>query len=154
MDDKAIKYRLVGYEGDSIYRLLAPDGKIIRYTNVYFQEKRPAVIINLTSISVRPEQLTQEPVTRDSLFSDAGGRITKQRRRKYIPEIYKKPELVDLYPILIIQPPHVPATGAIGAQPPAAEVIHDTIRINTTSRNRPITRSLGRHPDIILLSEL
>jgi hypothetical protein len=57
VDDKAIKYRLVGYEGDSIYRLLAPDGKIIRCTNVHFQEKRPAVIIDSTSIPVGPERL-------------------------------------------------------------------------------------------------
>jgi hypothetical protein len=55
VDDKIIKYRLVGYEEDSIYRLLILNKKIVRYINVYFQEKRPAVIINSTPIFIGPE---------------------------------------------------------------------------------------------------
>jgi hypothetical protein len=36
VDDKTIKYRLIGYEKDSIYRLLAPNNKIVQYINIYF----------------------------------------------------------------------------------------------------------------------
>jgi hypothetical protein len=39
-DDKAILCHLVGYEGNSIYRLLGPDGQIIRSSNVHFEERR------------------------------------------------------------------------------------------------------------------
>jgi hypothetical protein len=47
VDDKAFKCRLIGYEGNSIYRLLTPSGTIIRSSNVHFQEKRPALEENL-----------------------------------------------------------------------------------------------------------
>jgi hypothetical protein len=77
VDDKAIKYRLVGYEEDNIYYFLAPNEKIVRYINVYFQEKRPAVVIDSTFIFIGPERLIRKPVIRDSLFSDAGGRVIK-----------------------------------------------------------------------------
>ena len=60
------------------------------------------MVINLISISVGPERLIRKPVIRDSLFSDIEDRIIKQQRREYIPEIYKKSELIDLYLILII----------------------------------------------------
>ena len=55
MDDKIIKYRLISYEGDSIYRLLTPNNKIIQYINIYFQKKRPAVVIDSIFIFIEPE---------------------------------------------------------------------------------------------------
>jgi hypothetical protein len=36
VDDKTIKYRLISYEGNLIYRLLTPSGAIIRSLNVHF----------------------------------------------------------------------------------------------------------------------
>jgi hypothetical protein len=77
VDDKAIKYRLVDYEENNIYRFLVPNKKIIWYINVYFQEKRPVVIIDSTPIFIEPERLIRKSIIRDSFFFDTEGRITK-----------------------------------------------------------------------------
>ena len=39
LDPRAIKCRLLGYEGNSIYRLLTPDNKVVRHSSVHFDER-------------------------------------------------------------------------------------------------------------------
>jgi transposase InsO family protein len=39
LDPRAIKCRLLGYEGNHIYRLLSPNGKVIRHSSVHFDER-------------------------------------------------------------------------------------------------------------------
>lgn len=39
-DIKAIKCKLIGFEGTTIFRLLMPNGKVIRWNNVYFDEPK------------------------------------------------------------------------------------------------------------------
>jgi hypothetical protein len=41
LQDRAEEGKLVGYDGDSIYRILLPDGKIIRGSNVHIDERIP-----------------------------------------------------------------------------------------------------------------
>ncbi|KAK1775662.1 hypothetical protein QBC45DRAFT_334782, partial [Copromyces sp. CBS 386.78] len=37
IDEKAVKYTLIGFEGHTVYKLLIPNKRVIRLTNVHFK---------------------------------------------------------------------------------------------------------------------
>jgi Reverse transcriptase (RNA-dependent DNA polymerase)/gag-polypeptide of LTR copia-type len=45
LEDKALKGKLIGFEGESLYRILLPNGNIVRGKNVHIVEKKPAAAI-------------------------------------------------------------------------------------------------------------
>ena len=68
---------------------------------MYFQEKRPAVILNLKPVIIGPlPLLIRELVIRDFFFSDTEGRQTKQHRRikDSVKKNFKNNKLINIRP--------------------------------------------------------
>ena len=50
MDDKIIKYILIGFKGYTVYKLLIPNRSIIKLNNVYFEIEKAFVKRGITEV--------------------------------------------------------------------------------------------------------
>ena len=73
-DSKATPCVLLGYEGESIYRLLSQDGKIFRSSTVIFEENHFMEASNHKNLRLNANKRASDPTT------DVGENVTKRHR--------------------------------------------------------------------------
>lgn len=144
-DVKAIKCKLLGFESSTIYRLLTPQGKVIHWNNVHFDEpkpnlKRPAEIEPEISYriphmkAVTTTSLTPTPQYVGASSSD-GGELELE-----IPSDDQSPLPASLSTEINSMTSRSPS--------PSSQLTFDTEHVGVPSAEPHLSRTQRRHPDL------
>ena len=133
LQDRADEGKLVGYDGDSIYRILLPDGKIIRGSNVHIDERIPPGYVPRGKRKDRSDVDSGESLRESS--DESLQHLAK--RFKFIPTFQAMVEDSDDDDDAILKEPHIEPQGR--RAPPQhlrTEAYEDMVRTTLSPSNQ------------------
>lgn len=144
-DVKAIKCKLLGFESSTIYRLLTPQGKVIRWNNVHFDEPKPYLKRRAEYESENPDRRPRIEVITSTSLTPAPQHVGASSSAEGGIELELPPD--DQAPLPTSSPTEInPMTSQ--ALSPSGQLTLDAEHVGVSNPEPHLSRTQRRHPEI------